>query len=125
MEKQVKINYTNGVGELSAAIVKQSVDDYEVFNKRLNKAVQKLKKQKRLQVELKEQRKTQNKIKRMRREIKRIVQFLNSEWYIFLTNISRTKIKEIIKDVYVNTWGLNKKSYGYLCLEENLMKKGV
>ena len=122
---QLKNSNINWIGGVSTAIIKQAVEDYQTYNKRLNRMSKKLRKQKKLQVDIKEQRKTRKRMKRMREEIKNIIQFFNSDWYFFLTNVSKSKMKEIIKDEYVNVWKLSRKSYGYLCLEEKLRRKGV
>ena len=113
------------VGELSAAIIKQSIEDYQVLNKKLSRTVKKLKKQQKLAVDLKEQKLTKNKIKREKKEIRKIIRFFHSDWYIFLTDISANKMKEILKQVYINNWNMKKKSFGYLCLCENFRRKEI
>ena len=101
---------------LRSAIIGKSVEDYYKQNRLLNKRTKKLRKIRSTTKNLKEERLVKSRMKRTQKEIRNILQFYNSQWYIFLTDISREGIIRKMRKYYINNWHFSKKSYGYLCL---------
>lgn len=119
----IKNESMDWVRELSAGIIRQTIEDYDRYNKSLIRNMKKLKKEKMTTNDLHKKRMIMKRIRKAKRELKKILTFFNSEWYYFLTSIPWDKMKRMMKEVYVNTWGLKKNSLGYLYLCQNFKKK--
>lgn len=118
MEKKIKVENESldWVIELSAGIIKKTIEDYCRYSKRIINGYKRLKKIRNIGTDLHEQKMTIKRIKRNKQELKDVIKFFNSEWCYFLTSISWNKMKDAIKNVYLNTWKLKKNSIGYLYL---------